>query len=77
MCVIPEMKWNLIETRRENVNANKTSQTETAHPHLDLAVRKPVFGVSVKASFKPVSSATETSQKIEISTVASLHMVLL
>ena len=29
--------------------------------HLGLQARKPVFGVSVKASFKPVSSATETS----------------
>ena len=28
---------------------------------LGLAARKPVFEVSVKASFKPVSSATETS----------------
>ena len=37
---------------------------------------KPVFGVSDKASFKPVSSATETSLKIEISPVASLHMIL-
>ena len=39
-------------------------------------MRKPVFGVSDKASFKPVSSATETSLKIEISPVASLHMIL-
>ena len=29
--------------------------------HLGLVARKPVFGVSDKASFKPVSSATETS----------------
>ena len=29
--------------------------------HLGIDVRKPVFGVSVKASFKPVSSATETN----------------
>ena len=31
---------------------------------------KPVFGVSDKARFKPVSSATETSKKIDISSVA-------
>ena len=37
---------------------------------------KPVFRVSVKASFKPVSSATETSSKNEILLVASLDMVL-
>ena len=36
-----------------------------------LATRKPVFRVSHKASFKPVSSATETSKKNEISPVAS------
>ena len=29
--------------------------------HLGLVARKPVFGVSDKTSFKPVSSATETS----------------
>ena len=29
--------------------------------HLGRAARKPVFGVSDKASFKPVSLATETS----------------
>ena len=28
---------------------------------MGLVARKPVFGVSVEASFKPVSSATETS----------------
>ena len=42
---------------------------------MGLIARKPVFGVSNKASFKPVS-ATETSWKIEISPVASLHMIL-
>ena len=29
--------------------------------HMGLVARKPVFRVSAKASFKPVSSATETS----------------
>ena len=43
---------------------------------LGTVARKPVFGVSDKASFKPVSSATETSWKIEISPVASFHMIL-
>ena len=33
---------------------------ETKHK-MGLVARKPVFGVSDKASFKPVSSATETS----------------
>ena len=47
-----------------------------AHHDIGLVATKPVFGVSDKASFKPVSSATGTSQKIEILPVASLHMIL-
>ena len=43
---------------------------------MGLNETKPVFGVSDKASFKPVSSATETSKKIEISPLASLYMIL-
>ena len=37
---------------------------------MGLIARKHVFGVSDKANFKPVSSATETSP------VASLHIIL-
>ena len=44
--------------------------------YLGLVARKPVFRVSNKASFKPVSSATEKSWKIEILFVARLYMVL-
>ena len=40
---------------------------------MGLDMIKPVFGVSDKASFKPVFSATETFSNIEISPVASLH----
>ena len=36
----------------------------------------PVFGISDKARFKSFTSATETSYKIEISPLASLHMSL-
>ena len=43
---------------------------------MGLVAKKPVFGVSDKARLKPVSSATETSYKTEISLVASLNMVL-
>ena len=43
------------------------------HLYLGLVARKPVFGVCYKARVKLVSSATE---KIEISPVASLHMLL-
>ena len=38
--------------------------------------RKPVFGVANKARLKPVSSAAETSHKIEISLLASLDMIV-
>ena len=44
------------------------------YPYMGLVARKPVFGVSDKVRFKPVCLATETSKKIEISPVASLHM---
>ena len=37
---------------------------------------KPVFGVSNKSILKPVSSATETSQKIGILLEACLDMIL-
>ena len=43
---------------------------------MSLVARKPVFGVSDKARLKPVSSATETSWKNEISLVASLDIEL-
>ena len=43
---------------------------------MGLVARKPVFGLSDKASFKPVSSTTETSYKIEISSVGSQLMIL-
>ena len=48
----------------------------SSHNNFGLVARKPVFGVSDKASFKPVSSATATTQKVEILPVASLHMIL-
>ena len=43
---------------------------------MGLDVSKPVLGVSDKVRFKPVSSATEINQKIEILLVASLDMIL-
>ena len=39
-------------------------------------VRKPAYGVSDKVRLKPACPATETRQKIEISLVASLDMIL-
>ena len=44
--------------------------------YMGLVARKHVFEVSDKASFKPVSSATETTEKLEISLVARLHIAL-
>ena len=44
--------------------------------HLGLDATKPVFGVSDKARLKPVSSATESSYKIEMLLVVSLDKVL-
>ena len=44
--------------------------------YMDLIATKPVFGVSGKASFKPVSSGTDTCLKIEILLVANLDMIL-
>ena len=43
---------------------------------MGLDTTKPVFRASDKARHKPVSSAMETSLKIEISLVASLDMIL-
>ena len=43
---------------------------------MGLVATKPVFRVSDKVSFKPVSLATMTGQKIKISLVACLHMIL-
>ena len=42
---------------------------------MGLAARKPVFGVSEKARFKP-SQLQRLARKIEISLVGSLHTVL-
>ena len=44
--------------------------------YMGLVMTKPVFGVSDKVRFKPACSATEISQKNDISLVASLDMVL-
>ena len=43
---------------------------------MGFVARKPVFGVSDKARGKPVSSATETSKKIENLLDASLDTIL-
>ena len=43
---------------------------------MGFVMRKPVLGVSDKARLKPVSSATETSKKIENMLDASLDRIL-
>ena len=57
-------------------NATVLDFPKEGQGQMGLVKRKPVFGVSIKAGFKPVSSATETSWKIEILPVARLNMVL-
>ena len=49
---------------------------ENAHFSIWAAARKNLSRVFDKVRLKPVFSATETSLKIEISSVASLHMIL-
>ena len=43
---------------------------------MGLIAPKPVFRVSNKTRLKPVSSATETSWKIEILLIASIDMIM-
>ena len=43
---------------------------------MGLVTTKPIFRVSDKVRFKPISSATETILKIEILLAASLDMIL-
>ena len=43
--------------------------------YLDLLVTNLVFGITDKARHKPVSSATETSQKIEILPITNGDMI--
>ena len=45
-------------------------------PYMGCVATKSVCGVSDKARLKPVSSATETRLKIEISLVVCLNMIL-
>ena len=53
----------------------QNAQTSCFVHFLSLNAAKPVFGISNKVRLKPVSLATETNQKIEISPVASLDMI--
>ena len=48
------------ELEEEEINDPRLRRLQVIH-HMGLVTRKPVFGVSNKVSFKPVSSATETS----------------
>ena len=63
--------WSQITGQSGSLLSFNTSYK--AWNHMGLIARKPVLGVSDKASFKPVSSATVTSLRIEISPVPSLH----
>ena len=71
------LKYKFLSIKANDLKRRDTEKKVTfAVHHMDRDATKPVFGVSDKASFKPVSLATETSYKIEITPVASLHMVL-
>ena len=65
-----ETRINLtrLDTILQRYNSLKVG---SCYYNIGLVERKPVLGVSSRASFKPVSSATETSKKIEISPVSS------
>ena len=52
------------------------AEEQSTRYNFGLVATKTVFGVSDKARLKPVSSATETSQNVEISPVASQDMIL-
>ena len=67
----------LIYLHRDQITQiGRGSTNKKVQDQMGLDATKPVFRVSDKASFKTVSSATETSSKTEISPVASLHMIL-
>ena len=66
------MCWLWFSTNEAKNNLCKWSTNDP----LDLDAAKPIFGVSDKVRFKPVSSATETSYTIKISHVAGLDMIL-
>ena len=62
--------------KRQYIQCTAEKATISVKHQMGLVVTKSVFGVSGKARLKPVSSATETSQKIENTFVASLDMIL-
>ena len=71
------LKYKFLSIKANDLKRRDTEKKVTiAVNHMGPNSTKPVFGVSDKASFRPVSLATETSYKIEISPVASLHMLL-
>ena len=76
MCTLPYTK--LKKRKIIPVSWSIEQLHSECHQHqMGRDARKPVFGVSDRASLKVVSSATEISLKNEISLVASLDMILL
>ena len=72
---------------RQSINTKNTSINDSRRSadgfigalkvhHMNLIATKPVFRVSDIARLKPVSTTTETSQKIENLLVANLDMIL-
>ena len=58
----------MIRVRKQHYNLRRQVDYNDIIGHL---ARKPVFGVSNKASFKPLFSSTETSERISISPEAN------
>ena len=72
-------KFSLKQKQKEEEERKKIEEEKVCNlplHKLGLVATKRVFGVSDKATQKSVSSATGTSQKIEISLVASLDMII-
>ena len=63
---------NLVISLVEENGPGKSQVALVSSYHMCLVMTKPVFGVSDKVRFKPVSLATETSKKI----VARLDTIL-
>ena len=76
ICNCTCIHWRSEHEQQLQIPLRHTRTYLSRYSNLGLVARKPVFGVCDKASFKPVSTAIETSLKIEISLVISLDIIL-
>ena len=61
---------------KKNINCYINMNSYSTNNNMGLDMTKPVFRVSDKVRLKSVSSATEISYKMEISSAASLDMII-